>query len=151
MLRRYLSVNRRYCPKSICLMCLAIIVVVGWNSGCEKDPASSYEPEVTNVKDNFHVTIKDVKNLDTVYVYYWPVEGSVGNTCSANIDQQASIQSGQASVVVKDNSSTRQTVYQTDLSQNGSFQTTLGTSGVWQITVSLVQFTGLIDFRAQRR
>lgn len=143
--------NQRYRSKSILLTCLAVIVVAGWNNGCDRDPASSYEPEVTNVKDNFHVTIKDVSNLDTVYVYYWPVEGTVGNTCSANIDQQATIQSGHASVLIKDNSTTRQTVYQTDLRENGSFQTTLGTSGVWQITVSLVQFTGLIDFRAQRR
>ena len=113
-------------------------------SGCHKDPASSHIPEVVNVKDNFHLRMTDVKNHDTLMVYYWPMEGT-----SANIDQLASIKGGSADILVEDNSLVA--VYQTDMRRNGSFTTMSGAPGFWRIKVTLTNFSGLIDFRAQRR
>ena len=112
--------------------------------GCHEDPASSHIPEVVNVKDNFHLQMSDVKNHDTLLVYYWPMEGT-----SANIDQSASIRGGQVAIVIQDNSQVE--VYQTDMKQNGSFGTMSGAAGFWRIRVTLTNFSGMIDFRAQRR
>ena len=112
--------------------------------GCHDDPASSYIPEVVNVKDRFHLQMSDVKNHDTLLVYYWSMEGT-----SANIDQSASIQGGQISIVVEDNSQVG--VYQTDMKNNGSFATMSGAAGFWRIRVTLTNFSGMFDFRAQRR
>jgi len=112
--------------------------------GCHKNPASSHIPQVVNVKDNFHLQMSDVKNHDTLLVYYWPMEGM-----SANIDQSASIKGGQVAIVIEDNSQLQ--IYQTDMKQNGSFTTMSGTAGYWRIRVALTDFSGMIDFRAQRR
>lgn len=112
--------------------------------GCQEDPASSHIPEVVNVKDRFHLQMNDVKNHDTLLVYYWSMEGT-----SANIDQSASIKGGRVSIVVDDDSQV--SVYQTDMKQNGSFTTMSGASGFWRIRVTLTNFSGMIDFRAQRR
>jgi hypothetical protein len=112
--------------------------------GCSDDAVSSRLPEVVNVKDRFHLRMEDVKNHDTLLVYYWPMDGT-----SANIDQAATIKGGRVSIIVEDNSQV--TVYQTDMRQNGSFTTTLGASGFWRIRATLTDFSGMFDFRAQRR
>lgn len=112
--------------------------------GCQEDPASSHIPEVVNVKDRFHLQMNDVRNHDTLLVYYWSMEGT-----SANIDQSASIKGGRVSIVVEDDSQV--SVYQTDMKQNGSFTTMSGAAGFWRIRVTLTNFSGMIDFRAQRR
>jgi len=112
--------------------------------GCSDDAVSSRIPEVVNVKDRFHLRMDDVENHDTLLVYYWPMDGT-----SANIDQSAAITGGRVSIIVEDNSQV--SVYQTDMKQNGSFSTTLGASGFWRIRVTLTDFSGMFDFRAQRR
>ncbi|MEW5794737.1 MAG: hypothetical protein AB1772_00115 [Candidatus Zixiibacteriota bacterium] len=111
---------------------------------CHKDPTSSYIPNVVNLRDNFHFRMSDVRNHDTVMVYYWQMEGT-----SANIDQSASIQAGYVSITVEDDS--RVQVYQTDMRQSGGFSTASGSPGMWRIRISLTDFSGLLDFRAQRR
>ena len=113
-------------------------------TGCQKDPASSIKPDVDNVRDRFHFQMSDVKNHDTLLVYYWQMDGT-----SANIDQSASIQGGTVTITLEDDSQAQ--VYQTDMTQNGSFVTTSGSAGMWRIRISLIHFTGMIDFRAQRR
>ena len=118
------------------------VFVIG--PGCSDDSVSSHIPEVVNVKDRFHLQMDDVANHDTLLVYYWPMDGT-----SANIDQSAAIKGGRISIVVEDNSQVP--VYQTDMKQNGSFTTMLGASGYWRIRVTLTDFSGMFDFRAQRR
>ena len=120
---------------------IAIIVIV---SACEKNPTSSYEPEVVNTLDNFHFRIDDVSNHDTSLTYYWRTDGT-----SANINQIASITGGRASLRIVDWDSI--VTYETDFTQNGDFRSGSGLAGHWKITVLLVDFSGLIDFRVQRR
>jgi len=128
-----------------CTFLLALVILTGFLTvACHKDPTSSNEPEVINVRDNFHFRISDVNNHDTSLVYYWRTGGT-----SANVDQSSSIQVGQASVVITDDS--RMQTYRTDLSQNGSFITSYGDTGLWRISISLENFSGMIDFRVQRR
>ncbi len=117
---------------------------------CEKDPASSVVPRVTNVRDRFHFQVTEAEHTDTTIYYYWQMDGT-----SANVDQQASIHGGRVTVTVQDGAQggnqQRTQVYQTDLSRNGSYVTESGTSGSWLIRFSLVDFSGSIDFRIQRR
>ena len=119
---------------------LAIVIIVA----CEKNPTSPYEPEVVNALDNFHFRIDDVSDHDTSLTYYWRTGGT-----SANINQLSSIQGGQASLRIVGPDSTE--TYQTDFTQNGDFRSGSSSSGTWKITVRLVSFSGMIDFRVQRR
>lgn len=123
----------------------AILLVVA--GSCHRDPASSVKPTVTNERDNFHFRLSDVKNHDTFLAYYWQMEGT-----SANIDQVASIQGGTVNIIVRDGSPhPRIEMYQTDMKTNGAFQTDIGQSGSWQIVITMSNFSGLVDFRLQRR
>ncbi len=119
----------------------AVIVIA---SSCAKDPTSSNEPDVVNNLDNFHFMIDDVSDHDTLLTYYWRTGGT-----SANINQIASITGGWASLRIVDLDSTE--TYQTDFSQNGDFRSGSGLSGTWKITIRLANFSGMIDFRVQRR
>lgn len=128
-----------------CTFLLALGILTGLlAAACHKDPTSSNEPEVFNVRDNFHFRISDVNNHDTSLFYYWRTGGT-----SANIDQSSSIQGGRVSVLITDSSQVQ--TYQTDLRQNGSFITGYGDTGWWRISISLENFSGMIDFRVQRR
>ena len=119
---------------------LAIMAV----SACEKDPTSPYEPEVVNTRDNFHFRIDNVSNHDTSLIYFWRTGGT-----SANINQNSSIEGGQATlrIVGPDSSET----YRTDFTQNGDFRSGSSDSGTWKISIGLVNFSGMLDFRVQRR
>ncbi len=113
-------------------------------AGCHKDPISSADVTVNNKKDNFHFQLNEASELDSTMVYYWQMEGT-----TANIDQYSSLRGGTALVVIEDHS--RAQVYQTDLTQNGDFSTSYGATGIWMIRFTLSNFTGMIDFRAQRK
>jgi hypothetical protein len=123
---------------------LALAAVVLVQLGCSRDPVSSYDPILVNDTDNFHLVLKDAKSVDTVVYYYWSNDGS-----SANIDQAADIKGGQITITIDDHDLVR--VYSTDFKQSGSFTTQPGVPGLWRIRVSLADFSGLADFRAQRR
>ena len=111
--------------------------------GCD-DPVSSYKPRIVNQTDVFHLILEDAQEVDTTAYYYWRNDGS-----SANIDQLADIKQGQVTIYIEDPDKFR--VYSTDMRQNGSFVTQAGVPGVWRIRVALTDFSGLFDFRAQRR
>lgn len=129
--------------KMTCLAFAAIVVIMIIPS-CEKDPASSHRPDVVNKLDNFHFQIADVRDHDTLLTYYWRTEGT-----SANINQLASITGGQASLRIVGPDSTE--TYQTDFAQNGDFRSGSSESGIWKITIRLASFSGMLDFRVQRR
>jgi hypothetical protein len=130
--------------ETVFLLLAGLTVAVLAVSGCHKDPTSSGHPEVINNPDSFHFRLGDGQDLDSTIVYYWQMGGT-----SANIDQSASIETGQVSVTIED--STRSLVYQSDFHQNGSFTTSFGVAGFWRIRFSFRDFSGLVDFRVQRR
>jgi len=112
--------------------------------GCDKDPVSSYDPVVANQPDNFHLVVKDVDKADTTVYYWWRMNGT-----TANIDQTSDIKGGSVSIIVDDND--RVVVYTTDLRETGSFITNPGQPGSWRVQVRLSNFSGLFDFRLQRK
>ena len=121
-----------------------LVLAAGIQIACDDDPVSSYEPNVVNQQDNFHLVVPEADGVDTVVYYFWSMQGT-----SANIDQSADLQGGSVSITVDDND--RHQVYSTDLRQIGSFVTQPGTPGSWRIRVGLSDFSGRIDFRLQRR
>ena len=120
---------------------ISVLTAVGLFAvyGCHKNP-TTYQ----NTQDNFHLNIEEAKELDTTLVYYWPMGGN-----TANIDQYSSIQGGVATVMIKDDA--LELVYETDLIHNGKFTTSWGAEGHWRIIFTIRNFSGTIDFRAQRK
>lgn len=132
-------------PAFASLLILGLIALAALTApGCDDNPVSSYEPIVSNEADNFHLVVKDADGVDTTVYYFWSMSGT-----TANVDQTSDIKGGSVSIIVDDND--RVVVYSTDLSGTGSFTTLTGTSGTWRIRVTLKDFSGLFDFRLQRK
>jgi hypothetical protein len=67
---------------------------------------------------------------------------------SANVNQSGTISNGTATLTIRTPSGVQ--VYNRDLSETGTFTTSTGASGNWQIEVRLVNVTGTLNFRVQK-
>ncbi len=121
---------------------LALLIVAVAALGCN-DSLAPYQPEITNVADNFQFQITAAKNLTTTREYIWQNSGTL-----ANVDQASAITTGIATLTVLDSQGTQ--VYSSSLSVGGSTQSTAGVAGAWKIRVAFTNMDGTINFRVQR-
>ena len=135
--------------RSLGLNKIAIILLctIGTMIGCSSDPASpplpGVEPEVINNPDTFEFQVTSVKNFTGSWSYDWSTTGTM-----VNVDQSSAVTSGTINLTIKD--SDGRVVYSGDLSQGGSFTTESGTTGQWQIVVTLVNGSGTLNFRTEK-
>ena len=126
------------------LFCLLILVA---SSGCGSDPTSpgvpGVEPEVINEPDAFQFQVTAVDGYTGVLTYPWTNTGAM-----ANVDQSCAVESGQATVVLVDSEGNE--VYTEDLSVDGSYTSTEGVAGDWQVRVELSAMVGNLNFRAEK-
>ncbi len=99
--------------------------------------------EVTNATDNFQWQVSALESVSQTLNYTWQNTGT-----SANVNQSASISGGSATLTIRDADGTE--VYSRSLEENGTFQTTAGTSGIWSIDVVLSGTAGTLNFRVQK-
>lgn len=119
-----------------------LTVLISSSCGKKKSPISPFEPEVTNLADNFQFQATALQNVSTSVTYQWSNSGT-----SANIDQSCAISAGTAGLTIMDNDGTQ--VYTGDLTQGGSFTSSQGTSGVWSIRLDIYDVDGTLNFRVQ--
>jgi hypothetical protein len=115
-------------------------------SGCSNKSNNSlapFQPQITNMPDDFQFQATGVQNVTTVVQYNWVNTGT-----SANVNQACAITSGSAVLTIFDNDTTQ--VYSQNLSANGTYQTSVGTTGSWIIRVTLNNCYGTLNFRAQK-
>ena len=67
----------------------------------------------------------------------------------ANVNQSGSVRSGEARLIIRDNAGSQ--VYDRDLKDTSTFQTSSGAPGTWRIEVRLQNVTGTLNFRVQKR
>lgn len=122
-----------------------VLLTIFLISGCSKsNPLSPFQPEVTNVQDNFQLQATGVTNVTATLEYIWRNSGT-----SANVNQACAITGGSATLTIFDDSLTQ--VYTKDLKANGTYITDAGISGHWTIRVSLTNVSGTLNFRVQKR
>ena len=114
-------------------------------AGCSKDnkSLSPFQPEISNVQDNFQFQATGVTNVSTTVEYAWLNTGT-----SANINQACSIISGSALLSILDANGTE--VYTRSLADNGTFPSIQGVTGMWTIRVDLYNIHGNLNFRVQK-
>jgi hypothetical protein len=100
--------------------------------------APSNQPDVP-----FQFQQTNVTNLSTNYEYTWQNTGK-----KANVTQSSTLTSGTATVTIQDANGA--TVYTGDLKRNGSYSTSVGVTGDWQINVATSNAAGTLNFRVQR-
>ena len=111
--------------------------------GCDDDPLSPFQPEITNNPDNFQFQVTDVNGVSTTVTYSWENTGT-----QASIDQSSAITGGSATINIFDDNSVL--VYTRNLSDDGTFPTDPGTTGNWTIEVILTDLVGTVNFRVQK-
>ncbi|MBC7564125.1 MAG: hypothetical protein H7305_14555 [Gemmatimonadaceae bacterium] len=108
------------------------------------DPLAPFQPEVSNVAENFALQATGVANVTTTKTYTWANSGT-----RASINHSTTTQSGSTLLVIKDAAGT--TVYSKALSPSLNEVTSpAGVAGNWTVQVTLTNYTGTLNFRAQR-
>jgi len=123
----------------------AVILAMFLVAGCSKsNPLAPFQPEITNVQDNFQFQATGVTNVTATLEYIWRNSGT-----TANVNQACAITGGTATLTIFDDSLVQ--VYTKDLKVNGTDTTYAGITGHWTIRVSLASVSGTLNFRVQKR
>lgn len=122
---------------------LLVALVAGIFAAACSDPLAPFQPEVSNVADNFQFQVTGLDGITVIRDYTWTNSGT-----SANVNQASSLIGGQGSLTIYDAQGTQ--VYAKDLTANGTFQTSAGTTGAWKIRVALSNARGSVNFRVQK-
>jgi len=136
-----MGIQRMFCSWLGGLAILSLVFLYGCGGG---KLGPQFQPEISNIQDNFQFQATGVTNVSQNLQYTWQNTGTV-----ANVNQACSITGGTATLTIRDSGGTQ--VYSNDLSQNGTFVTNAGTTGGWTITVSLSNLNGTLNFRVQKR
>lgn len=112
--------------------------------GCSSSgPLAPYQPQISNVADNFQFQATGVNNVTWTYTYAWSNSGD-----SATVNQATTVTGGSATLTISDNNGTQ--VYSQSLAANGTFGMTKGVHGSWMIKVVFTNYSGTVNFRVQK-
>jgi hypothetical protein len=103
----------------------------------------SNQLQVTNAADDFQLQVTNLNNVTQTLQYTWTNTGD-----SASINQASAITGGTATLIVRGPDNV--IVYQSDLTANGTFQSSLSTVGAWLIELRLRKADGDVNFRVQK-
>lgn len=124
---------------------LAALAALGGMAACGNStgPLAPFQPQISNITDNFQFQATGVTNVTWTYTYQWLNSGD-----SATVNQATTITGGTAVLTISD--STGAQLYSQSLSANGTFGMTKGIHGHWTIKVVFTSYSGTVNFRAQK-
>lgn len=113
--------------------------------GCGDDPTAlaPFQPEISNDADSFSLQATGVTRVSTTVDYTWSNSGT-----RATINHSTTTDAGSAVLVIKDAAGT--TVYNKALVPSLNEPTEAGVAGNWTIEVKLSNYSGTINFSAQK-
>lgn len=126
-------------PMLIALRCALLVTAL---ASCS-DPLAPFQPQVSNVPDNFSLQATGVSNVSATLTYLWPNSGT-----RATINHSTTTQAGSTRLVIKDAAGT--TVYSKALSPSLNEPTSAGVAGTWTVQLTLTSYTGTLNFLAQK-
>lgn len=116
-------------------------------AACGGDGSNGIGPgnqlQVTNAADDFQLQVSNLNNVRETLRYSWTNTGD-----SASINQATVLSGGTATLTIRGPDNV--VVYQSDLSGNGTFQSSLSTIGTWTIELKLRGADGDVNFRVQK-
>ena len=121
---------------------IALVVLLACGDGANVIGPSN-QLQVNNATDDFQLQVSNLGNVTQTLHYTWNNTGD-----SASVNQATVVTGGTATLTIRgpDNA----IVYQSDLTGNGTFQTTLSTVGAWSIELRLRKADGDVNFRVQK-
>ncbi len=123
----------------------ALFVLTLFLLGCGGNKVTNpqFQPQISNLADNFQFQATGVINVTQTLDYAWQNSGT-----AASVNQATTLTAGTAALAVFDAGGTQ--VYSRSLTDNGTFATSAGTTGNWRIHVVLNGYSGTINFRVQK-
>lgn len=125
-------------------LAVLLVAVQGCGSGGSSSLNPQFQPQVSNLVDNFQFQSTGVTNVTETLTYTWANSG-----IAATVNQATTVTAGTAVVMIKDANGTQ--VYSAGLQNNGTFDTATGITGNWQIVVVLSNYSGTLNFRVQKK
>jgi hypothetical protein len=114
--------------------------------GCSDNSTNSlapFQPQIVNTQDAFSLQATNVSNVSTTLVYPWKNSGS-----QATINHSTTTNAGSSLLTIKDSVGT--TIYSKALSPSLNEPTSVGVGGTWSITLKLINYSGTLNFRAEK-
>ena len=135
-----MSLHRsKYMTGAVAVLAIAIAAACGDSTG----PLAPFQPQINNLTDNFSFQATGVTNVTWTYTYRWTNTGD-----SATVNQATTITGGSATLTILDKNGMQ--VYSQSLSANGTFGMTKGLAGSWTIRVVFTNYSGTVNFNAQK-
>lgn len=125
------------------ILLATMLLTFGTVSGCDDDPLAPFQPQISNAADNFQFQATNVSNVTTTVTYPWANTGT-----RATINHSTTTDAGSTLLVIRD--AVGATVYSKALSPSLNEPTTAGQAGTWSIQVTLTNYSGTLNFRAQK-
>jgi hypothetical protein len=102
-----------------------------------------FQPQISNAADNFQLQATGVTNVATTLTYSWSNSGT-----RATINHSTVTTAGSTLLVIRDGAGA--TVYSKALSASLNEATSAGQAGTWSIQLTLTNYSGTLNFRAQK-
>lgn len=135
-----MSIHRsRYDVAIAALAAIALAAACGNSSG----PLAPFQPQISNIPDNFQFQATGVTNVTWTYTYTWS-----NSADSATVNQATTVTGGSVTLTISDNNGTQ--VYSQSLTGNGTFGMSKGVRGTWTIKVVFTNYSGTVNFRVQK-
>jgi hypothetical protein len=122
---------------------LALFALLAAACDSPTGPLGPFQPQINNAADNFQLQATNVTALSTTLSYNWQNTGT-----RATINHSTTTTAGTAHLTVRDNIGT--VVYDKDLVPSLNEPTATGVAGVWTIQLTLANYSGTLNFRAQK-
>jgi len=122
---------------------LILPALIGCSSNKPNNSLANFQPEVVNTQDSFSLQATGVDNVSTVLTYTWPNSGT-----RASIDHSTTTTAGSATVGLYD--SVDSLVYTKGLVASSTQQSSAGIAGNWKIVVTLINYSGTLNFTTQK-
>ena len=122
----------------------ALVLAVSAAAGCSSSTSlAPFQPQISNAADNFQAQATGVVNVTTTLTYNWSNSGT-----RATINHSTVTTGGSTLLVLKDAAGA--TVYSRALSPSLNEPTSVGQAGVWTVQLTLTNYSGTLNFRAQK-
>ena len=125
------------------LVMLAAAVALLAPAGCSDNTLAPFQPEISNVTDNFQLQATGVTGRTASLNYNWTNTGTV-----ALVNHSTTTSAGSARVVIHDAAGVL--VYNEALVPSLNEPTIAGTAGTWTIQLVLDGYSGTLNFRVQK-
>ncbi|MFA6168006.1 MAG: hypothetical protein WC700_15395 [Gemmatimonadaceae bacterium] len=122
---------------------LAGALAVAALGACGGQSLTPFQPQISNPTDNFQLQATGITDVSTTVTYTWVNTGT-----RATVNHSTTTTAGSTLMVIKDAAGT--VVYTRTLSPSLNEQTITGQAGSWTIQLTLLRYSGTLNFRVQK-